>query len=202
MLKTKINKIENDWKDVKNKCRTTINKEHTDNIPSSEFKQKILISEHSPIRLIKVNWMWKNIKSWVSVHFCRHHIGIEKWISTQRTDRTGINRDELPQGNFVTMEAEANAQALINIARVRLCYQASKETREYMEDLKLAIKQHEPELADVLVPNCIYRCGCSEFNSCGFWDKFKEKYNKDELTDIIKRYKLYNNEFYQNKGGI
>lgn len=195
-MKTKINKIECDWKDVKNKCRTTVNKQHTENIPNETFKTNILISEHSPIRLIKVNWLWDKIKYWVSTHYVRHHVGIEKWVSTQRTDRTNIDRDNIGQGALVTFEAEANAQSLISIGRVRLCNQASKETRALFEDLKLTLKEKEPELADVLVPNCIYRCGCPEFTECGYWNKFKSKYSKDDLTDIKVRYSLYNKEFY------
>lgn len=200
MLKTKINKFENDWIDIKNKCRTTVNKDHTKNIPNSEFKIKLLISEHSPIRLLKVNWLWKSIKSWISVHFARHHEGIEKWISSQRDDRTGVDRNQSPQDTPVNFEAEANAQALINIGRVRLCYGCPhKETREYMEDLKISLKNDEPELSFVLVPNCIYRGGCPEFEPCPYWNNFKERYSKEALGDIRTRYSLYNNEFYNRK---
>jgi len=197
--KTQINKLENDWVDVKNKCRNTINKDHTDNQPNSEFKTKLLISEHSPIRLIKVNWLWSKIKYWVSTHYVRHHQGIEKWVSTQRSDRTNVDRDEIGQGAPVNFEAEANAQSLINMAKVRLCYQASKETRELFEDLKVTISKSEPELADVLVPSCIYRAGCSEFTECGFWSKFKDKYQRANLLDIKTRYQLYNGDFYIKK---
>jgi len=196
-MKTQINKFENDWKDAKNKCRTTVNKEATENEPNSNFKTQLLISEHSPCRLIKVNWIWKNIKSWVSVHWSRH-----KWecfISTQRTDRTGIDRDQEPQGALVTFEGEANAQHLIDTMRKRLCYQASSETRELAEDLKVTISKNEPELAYVLVPNCIYRCGCPEFKECGFWKRFNDKYSAEYLIDIKSRYKLYNNDFYSNQ---
>ena len=189
--------VEGNWIRVKNACRTTVNKLHTDNNPTNEFKSKILISEHSPIRLIKVNWLWSNIKSWISVHFARHHIGFEKWISTQRDDRTGIDRNKSTQDTLVNMEAEANAQALINISKVRLCYGCPhKETREYMEDLKLTLKETEPELADVLVPNCIYRGGCPEFEPCQFWSNFIKDKSKDELANIKTRYNLYNEWFY------
>ena len=197
LMKTKINKYENDWLDAKNKCRNTVNKEHTDNEPNSKFKTQLLISEHSPCRLIKVNWIWKNIKSWISVHWSRH-----KWecfISTQRTDRTGVDRDKEPQGALVTFEGEANAQNLIDTMRKRLCFQASKETRELAEDFKLTISKDEVELADVLVPNCIYRAGCPEFEECGYWNKFKEKYNGADLLHIETRYKLYNGDFYIRK---
>ena len=57
------------------------------------------------------------------------------------------------------MVVEANAQALINVSRVRLCYQAANETREYMEDLKDSIYIKDKNLSNVLVPNCVYRGG-------------------------------------------
>jgi len=193
-LKTQINKIDSDWVDVKNKCRTTVNKDHTDNIPDSKFKTQLLISEHSPIRLIKINWTWKGIKSWISVHWSRH-----KWecfISTQRTDRTGIDRDLEPQGVLVTFEGEANAQALIDTMRKRLCYQASKETRELAEDFKVVTRKNEPELSDVFVPNCVYRCSCPEFSECGFWTKFIKMCSKEDLVNIKRRYNIYNSNFH------
>lgn len=136
--------------------------------------------------------------------FVRHHIGVEKWISTQRTDRTGIDRNAARQDTPVNMDMEGNAQALINMGKVRLCYQASKETREYMEDLKISIKEAgQEELSNVLVPQCIYRAGCSEFNCCGYIHKFIKWCNENnkELvwTDIQSRYDLYNEYFYEQR---
>lgn len=197
-MKTQITKLNNDWVDIKNECRNTVNKHPTDNTPKSEFKKKLLISEHSPIRLLEVKWHW-NLKSWISVHFARHWLGWDKWIGTQRTDRTGVNRDSSTQDVIVPMDIKANAQALINVGRYRLCYQASDETRGYMEDLKVSIKKHEEELADTLVPNCVYRCGCPEFIPCGYWGRFL-KYCKDNdlKTDTIQqRYDAYNQMFYE-----
>jgi hypothetical protein len=197
-LLTKINKLENDWKDAKNKCRTTVNKVHTENEPDSKFKTNLLISEHSPIRLLKINWMWEKIKSWCATHWSRH-----KWecfISTRRSDRIGKNRGILSQEELVMFEGEANAQHTIDSWRKRLCFQASPETREFAEDFKLTLKEIEPEWADVLVPNCIYRCGCPEFEECGYWNNFQYKYPLNELIDIRKRYSLYNEEFYNQKG--
>ena len=204
MRKTKINKIENDWIDIKNKCRTTVNKGHSDIGATSSFKRALIKSEHSPIRLLKINWIWEGIKSWVSVHYARHHVGIEKWISTQRSDRTGENRDEIPQGALVNFEAEATAQSAINMARCRLCFQASPETRSLMEDYKITLKDFEPELSHFLVPNCIYRCGCPEFKPCKFFNKFLDHLQENNINvnilDIDERYDAYNEYFYRNKG--
>lgn len=202
-MKTIFNWIGADWKRVKNHCRTTVNKDFTDNEPTTEFKKKLLISEHTPIRLIEVDWSWKKIKSWVSVHWTRHKH--EKFVSTQRDDRKEheISRDDMPQGTEVNMDNYANAQQIIDIFRKRLCHQASPETRELAEDFKMALREEEPELSDVLVSNCIYRMGCPEFKMCEdctfveFLKYCKGKGVEDrELFNIQKRYDLFNEWFY------
>lgn len=191
---TKIIKIDNDWRDVKNVSRTTVGKEHTGTEATAKFKSDILISEHSPIRLIKVRWFWKGIKSWIATHYSR-----AKWecfIATARSDRTGIDRGELSQNNPVNFDGEANAQHLIDTARKRLCYCSSKETRELMEDLKVNIGLTEPELADVLVPNGVYRGGCPEvFSDCTYCLNVVKDMSKEDFIDIKKRYKVYNKHF-------
>lgn len=201
---TKIKKIQIDWTEIKNQCRHTSNKEDTDTPATREFIKKILISEHSPIRLGRIKWSWDGIKSWVSVHFARHWLGWDKWVSTQRTDRTGINRDECRQDALVDMDVEANPQALINVSRYRLCRQSADETRKEMEGLKIEIKKEgEKELSDVLVPNCIYRAGCPEFHCCSYIGKFvkwAKDNNKDiPWLDIQGRYDLYNEYFYSTR---
>lgn len=177
------------WQDVKDSTMNTIGKS-TGAYPTSEWKRKILMSEHSPIRRLKIYWRWKDLKYWVSVHIVRHKIGIEHWITTQRTDRTGINRDESPQGSFVNHACEANAQALINISRRRLCFCASNETREAWQEVKSRIAAVEPEIASVMVKECVYRNGlCPEFKSCGYnkTDAFKA-----ELEEYLKGFEQQN----------
>ena len=195
---TKITKVNADWTDVKNECRNTVNKEATEKEPI-DFKKKILISEHSPIRLIEIKWRWEGIKSWISVHFARHWLGWDKWISTQRNDRTGVDRDKSPQDTPVNYDGKGNAQALINVARFRLCNSAHPETRAYMEDLKESIHEFEPELSDVMQRNCIYRGGCPEFNPCPYWKNFCEKHKGENLLDIQTRYDLANKDFYESR---
>ena len=91
-------------------------------------------------------------------------------MSTQRSDRTGVNRDNSPQDTPVQHECEANAQALIFISRRRLCSQASPETRAAWREVKERIAQVDPVLSSVMVPECIYRGFCPEFHSCGYAD--------------------------------
>lgn len=158
------------WLEVKRAARTTINKDGRGKYPDDSWKKTILLAEHSPIRKIRFGWRWSDLKSWVSVHFVRHKIGIEHWVSTQRTDRTGIDRDSKPQDSPVQHECEADAQALINISRKRLCNQAAKETREAWIEVKNEVASEDPVLASVMVPECIYRGFCPEFHSCGYCD--------------------------------
>jgi hypothetical protein len=198
-METRINNIQCDWKNVKNKCRTTVNKIYTDIEPTNKFKESLLISEHSPIRLINVDWSWNGIKYWVSTEWSRHKF--EKYISSQRNDRThnNVDRNESRQDAPVNFDGYANAQNLIDACRKRLCYCATPEARELAESLKLGLKSHGCELADVLIPNCVYRCGCPEFKSCGFWERFSADLDVETLSNISLRYKAYNEKFYKNK---
>ena len=156
-----------EWQDIKNSTMTTIGKD-TGKYPTSKWKKKLILSEHSPIRRMRFYWRWEDIKYWVSVHLVRHKHGIEHWVSTQRSDRTGIDRNELAQGALVSHACEANAQALINISRKRLCNCASPETREAWQAVKDKVAEIEPELASCMVKECIYRGFCPEMFSCGY----------------------------------
>ncbi|MBQ5627768.1 MAG: FAD-dependent thymidylate synthase, partial [Bacteroidaceae bacterium] len=164
---SKIIKVKGDWEEVVDDCRSTAGKPPLGKEPSEQFKRGILIAEHSPIRNISIKWKWTNIPSWVATHFSRHKW--ECYIKSQRTDRTGIPRDILPQAAPVDFTGEANCQHLIDTMRKRLCRKASDETRYYAEDLKTAIHEVQPELADVLCPSCVYRAGCPEVQPCGWY---------------------------------
>ena len=166
-MKIDIFKHEDNWQDVKDSTMNTIGKT-TGTYPDSVWKKKLLLSEHSPIRRIKFYWRWADLKYWVSVHFVRHKFGIDHWVATQRTDRTGIDRNDIPQGALVNHACEANAQALINISRKRLCSCASPETRAAWQTVKDEVAKCEPELASCMVRECIYRGFCPEMFGCGY----------------------------------
>ncbi len=198
-MKTEIIKIKGDWQEVVDDCRTTVGKESLDREPSKDFKVGILIAEHSPIRDIIVKWRWRNMPHWVTVHWVRHKW--EKFVRTQRSDRTGIDRSKLPQDEPQTFVGEANTQHLIDTHRKRLCYMASPETRIYAEDFKMALRGEQPEISDTLVPNCVYRGGCPELKSCGWYEQMVAKHPELKSTSIRVRYNAYNKIFYDTKGG-
>lgn len=195
---TRIIKIKGDWKEVLNDCRFTVNKNDIDKEPSDSFKWKILKAEHSPIRDIFFKWEWLHIPHWVTVHWVRHKW--EKFVQTQRSDRTGVDRHSLSQDTEQGMRGEANIQSLIDTQRKRLCLKASKETRDCAISLKKEIKNFgEPLIANALVPNCVYRCGCCEDdvndpNRCRFFETLFKDFPGD-LTNIDKRYAFYNKYF-------
>lgn len=181
------------WKRALNAARRTIGKKPLDKEPSNSWKAKMLLAEHSPIRLVEYEWTWSNIMQWVTTHLVRHHEGCEKFVHSQRGDRRAIleeynvsSRNELPQGATNDMDMTANAQALISISRKRLCSCASKETREAWKQVKEEVRKVDPVMADKMVPECIYRGFCPEFmNPCGYANT--EKYQQD-----LKRYRSTN----------
>ena len=186
----KWSEYEDVWSKVKRSARTTIRREGTGKYPDDRWKKSILLAEHSPIRKIKFAWKWTDLKSWVSVHFGRHWVGILHFVTTQRTDRTGIPRDNLPQGALVEHECEANAQALINISRKRLCSQASAETRKAWKEVVEEVRRKDHVLASVCVRECIYRGFCPEMNPCGYADtpqyeaELKQYRDRDQTYDL------------------
>ena len=193
---TRFNEFIDDWKRVKNHCRTTDNKDFTDKEASDVFKERLLISEHTPIRLLEFDWTWEGIPYWLSTEWSRHKF--EKFISTQRDDRLidDTPRGKKPQDAPVNYDGYANMQNLIDAWRKRMCYTATDEARMLAEDFKLELAKTHPMEAKMLVPNCVYRAGCPEqFKPCGFFQRFKkwadERTNGEWLTDISVRYELY-----------
>ena len=140
-------KVIGSWRNVADAARTTIRMQGGVKEPSPKWKKTILLAEHSPIRKLLFSWKWSNLPYWVSVHFVRHKYGIEHFVSTQRTDRTGTDRTGARQDAPVEHECFANAQAVMFISRRRLCSQASPETRAAWKLVVEEIAKVEPEVA-------------------------------------------------------
>lgn len=155
------------WQRVLNAARRTIGRKPLEKEPTDSWKAKILLAEHSPIRLLEFDWTWEKIRQWVTAHLVRHHEGCEKFVHSQRGDRRELpcERDRLPQGARNDMDMTANAQALISISRKRCCMCASKETREAWNQVKEEIAKENPILASKMVRECVYRGFCPEWMS-------------------------------------
>lgn len=207
---TRLECVRPDWIRVVNAARRTWGKSPINHEPSDKFKNKILLAEHSPIRLLEYDFTISNIRQWVTTHLVRHHEGCEKFVNTQRQDineeieritktiidvltREGLlkdgwrERDYLFQGQENDMDMTCNAQAFINISRKRLCLGCpSPETRYAWNIVIEALAEVDATLASKCVPECIYRGFCPEFDRCcGYvnteaYKKRLEEYRKIE----------------------
>lgn len=139
---------------------------------SSITLDKLYAMEHSPIRTQIFAVEMQEIPNFVSVHFVRHHVGVEHYVQTMRTDRGADDiANRLTPTNHLMI---ANAQALINMARKRLCHKASPETREVMGKIRAAVSAVDQALFSVMVPECMYRgFVCHERTMCGLMPNVK-----------------------------
>lgn len=166
-MKIKIRRVTS-WIRVVNAARFTVNKYPIDHEPLDEFKEKLIRSEHSPLRLLEYDIQMYKVPYWVVMHLVRHHVGVQPFVSTQRPDRTGgASRHDLPQDALVNVQLSINAQAILNISRLRLCENAAYETKKLWRAVILELKNIDPILAKYCVPQCTFKGFCSEFNSCG-----------------------------------
>lgn len=207
---TRFECVRPDWIRVINAARRTWGKKPINHEPSDKFKRKILLAEHSPIRLLEYDFTIEGIRQWCSAHLVRHHQGALHFVHTQRqdinadiekivqkvvevlSDANMLNdgwreRDYLFQGQGNDMDMTCNAQAFINISRKRLCIGcASPETRQAWEVVIEMLKEFDPILAEKCVPECVYRSFCPEFDRCcGYvnteaYKKRLEEYRKIE----------------------
>ena len=158
---------EEDWREVKRRALVTVGKTMV-TPPTIEWKRKILMARHSPIRYLQFSFLLEGIPSWVSVHLVRH-IHAQPYVKSQRNDRqSAYDRNKAPQDSPVDMIWDVNAEELMVIANKRLCAQASPETREVVTQMCRLAKEACPEISDFLVPMCVWRGGlCPEMVSCG-----------------------------------
>lgn len=137
--------------------------------PTEEWKKKLLMARHSPIRTLNFYFHFIDLPYYVSVHLCRHVHSLP-FVETQRTDRTGTDRTKKPQDAPVNMWYVVNAEELMTIANKRLCRLADKATQAAVLSMCLQVNAACPEFAPFLVPLCEYRGGnCPEMFSCGMY---------------------------------
>lgn len=167
VMKIEITKV-TDWERVVDAARFTQRKEPLGKEPSDEFKKQMILSEHSPLRLLEFDIKMYGIPYWVSNHFVRH-VHAQPFVSTSRPDITGskVSRHDMRQDDLVNLQLSLNAQEIINISKLILCYKASYETRKIWMQAVEELRKIEPHLAAACVPQCIYRGFCPESKSCG-----------------------------------
>lgn len=134
---------------------------HSDQSASAVSLAAMYRCEHSPIRT-QLFWIeMLQIPTFVSVHFVRHNVGVTHFVESNRNENGVIDRNT-PVNHAMLL----NAQALINIARKRLCKKTHHITRAVMLEIKLALTDVDRDLAGNLVSDCVYRGACFELKGC------------------------------------
>lgn len=157
-----------DWQEVKRRALVTAGYKKAINPPSLEWCNKMLQARHSPIRYLQISFFIEELPYWVSNELCRHHIGIEKYVKSQRNDRqSNYDRAAARQDSPVNVIVDFNAEGFLNFCNKRLCGKASKEMRDLAAEMRDLLIKNNPEFNGVLVPNCIYHNGkCYELEPC------------------------------------
>lgn len=147
-------------------CAMTIDSE------SNMTLEKMYKVEHSPMRtqLFKITML--GIPTFVSTHFVRHDsCGQLHFCKTQRDDRGGSKDSDrwTPTNHGMIL----NAQHLIDMSLKRLCNTSHHETVKVMSQIRWSVMAIDRDLGRRMVPNCVYRRGCYELKSCGYYKEGK-----------------------------
>lgn len=187
-LKVTVIHVTGTSREVADRARTTIGLGEGDKPISDNYMRKLYLCEHSPIRTQLYRIKLENLPYWVSNHFVRHKIGVEHFVSTQRTDRTDIDRNEKKQSDYVTHEMVLNPQAFITISRKRCCFCASPETRLTWNKVLDELEKLNAPLRRACVMDCIYRGWCYEHSSCKYHKTANFRRQINEYRDMINGY--------------
>jgi hypothetical protein len=138
--------------------------------------------EHSITRSQIFSIQLTDIPSFVSVHLVRH-VTTVPFVLSKRIDRFGNGSED--RNTLVNHRFIANAEAILNMAKKRLCFKASIETRDVVLAIKEEIRKVDPDLAYYMVPNCVFRGGiCPEPKPCG---NYKVKRFNGEQDEVFLR---------------
>jgi thymidylate synthase ThyX len=138
--------------------------------PSLEVWKKMIASTggvgHSPLRAVSYRIYVEDVPSWVTVHYVRHHVGVQFYVKSQRH----LGREEEPQGTLINMMFDINAQSLLSMAKARTCCKAAPQTREVMNLLRREMLQaddYDCMMAQAMIPSCEWYGSCFELDPCG-----------------------------------
>lgn len=128
-------------------------------------------SEHSPVRTQLFAIYATDIPYSVAMQIRTHDKnGALMLVEPGRPD-TGTDRGKQQVGNYRdalrNMFILCNAQHIMDWSRKRLCMKAEDKTRNFFFELRVAMQDIDPYLAEQMVPRCHYIGKCTEFKPCG-----------------------------------
>ena len=185
-----------DWSVAMECALFTVNKDYSGKEPTDAWKDAACKAEHSMLREVRYVLEMHDIPSWVSQHiarhdaFCNHNVRESKeihYVGTSRSDRTGIDRNKLPQDAPVNHKISLSAQDFITISKLRLCNCAHAETRKVWQAVIKELEKIDPMVARNCVSTCVYRGFCPEFKGgCGYANSVKFDNKVKEYRSKIK----------------
>jgi len=159
---------------------TTMHKE----FKSSATLWQIYTWMHSPVRTQIFEIFLEDIPTFVSVHLVRH-VTIVPFVTSKRIDRGGTGQED--RHTLVDMRFWCNGEALLNMAKKRLCYKASPETRDVVLRIQKVMDEIDPDLSTHMVPACVTQGGyCREPKPCGNYNV--KKYNPLSILSLITKH--------------
>jgi hypothetical protein len=99
---------------------------------------------------------WKELPYGVSVNLSDIKSGLKHFVTTQRSDRTDVPREELPQGAFVSHECDADAQAMIHITEKR-CHERKSRNEKGLDARQKRWEMWKPSWRQCMVRNAFTR---------------------------------------------
>lgn len=193
MAKVTVVTFDVNWTEIKNACRKTISMKDSKIEPGSDWKRKLLLAEHSPLRHSLITVDIEDVPFYVMGHLVRHSVGVTPYVGTSREDRTNIPRSERKQTDLVSMRLDMNIQSLINISRKRLCNQADATTQKVWLEVVKAIAEYDQDIAWACVPEGIRSCGCPEkFGNCAACENIIKQMDFESRLNLTTRYDHYN----------
>lgn len=181
-------KIISGWDNALSAARFTVGKDTPEGKqPSFDWKMDMCRSEHSPLREVIYHVECFEMPWRALWHLVRHHEGLEKFVHTSRPDRNPEATTDLYDVKFTI-----NAQALINVSRVRLCNRAWHETMSVWHQILAAINDIDPSVPSWCVPRCVLIGACPETKCCGYihgqdYQNWRQHYLSN-FTDIYKEW--------------
>lgn len=170
--------------------RTVHKKPITDSLSNDGFS-RMLIPEHSPIRLFRIWVDMDMLEDRVHTHLVRHR-RTNPFVGTLREDwcnLLGLNREEYQDSNGVWLRGmgwELGADQLIHVGRQRLCKRAYSETRVAVQLIKDELEVIEPCVAELMLPTCVWYGFCPEtVKCCGHTDSFIYNVERAKLINRV-----------------
>lgn len=148
---------------------------YTPKMPKLDTWYKMILSEHSSDRAVKYRVFVEDIKYYGHVHIIRHNVGVEPHVYSQRDDngtQLTTDRDNIPQGALINMCLDINVQAIVTMARKRMCHKSHRVCQDFMKKLKCSLiyegDAYDKVLGNLMMPPCSWWRGyCAEPTPCG-----------------------------------